>query len=441
MAESGSVRTDLGVLTTIDAQPRHERRTAAAARESVGSRRKRRRWLLAIGGAAGVVLVALLVLARAVQPPEVTTVRVRRADVIQTLVTSGRVAAPTEASLGSTFAATIVAVPVEEGDRVEEGAILLRLDDAEARAAVAQAEAAVASARARVRQVSRLGTVLAREELSRARAAAEEAERDLERTERLVRAGALPSTSLASARLERDTAQSRAETAAARSSDTAPSGTEPRIAAAQLSEAEAALDAARARLDRTVLRAPASGVVEERRADPGTLAQPGQILITFMADGAVELVTEPDESNLSLLAVGQPALASTEAFPEQTFDAVVRRIAPSVDPDRGTVEVRLEVPDPPAYLRPDMTVSVDIVVGRSSNALTVPENAVYDRASANPWVLRVEDGRAVRRDVVLGLRGDRTVEIRTGLDEGDLVVTGSDAVQPGERVRVSEREG
>ena len=430
MASARTVRTDLGVLTSIDVQTRW--RSAM--------RRPSRRWVLGIVASAAVVAGIVVVGARAVRGVETPIATVGRTDVVQTLVTSGRVAPPAEASLGTTFAATIIEVLVEEGDRVEEGQVLLRLDDAEASAAVAQAEATVARARARFGQVARLGNVLAREELSRARAAAEEAERDLERTEGLVSTGALPATSRSSARLARDTARSRARTAAAQVSDSAPTGSEPRIAAAQLAEAEAALAAARARLDRTVLRAPADGVIVERRADPGTLAQPGQTLLGLVPDGPTELVTEPDESNLALVAAGQRALASTEAFPERTFEAIVRRIAPSVDADRGTVEVRLAVPEPPDYLRPDMTVSVEIEVGRSQGTLTVPDGAVRDGASEQPWVLVVEDGRAVRRAVSLGLRGNRTVEVRTGLREGDVVITGGEGIEPGDRVRVAAAE-
>jgi HlyD family secretion protein len=110
-----------------------------------------------------------------------------------------------------------------------------------------------------------------------------------------------------------------------------------------------------------------------------------------------------------------------------------------VDAQRGTVEVKLRVPEPPQYLRQDMTVSVDIEVARSPGALALPTEAVRDATGASPWVLRVEGegmgSRAVRRNVDLGLRGTGWVEIRSGLEPGDRVVPAAAPIQPGSRVR------
>jgi HlyD family secretion protein len=121
---------------------------------------------------------------------------------------------------------------------------------------------------------------------------------------------------------------------------------------------------------------------------------------------------------------------------------VVTYIAPSVDPQRGTVEVRLDVPEPPPYLRPDMTVSVNIEVGRRPAARVVPREAVQDLASSAPWVWRLDGRRAERRGVELGLRGEAQVEIVRGLEDGDRVlVPGGTTLRPGQRVRASQKRG
>lgn len=111
-------------------------------------------------------------------------------------------------------------------------------------------------------------------------------------------------------------------------------------------------------------------------------------------------------------------------------------LAPAVDPERGTVEVRLEVPSPPDLAA--MTVSVEVEVGRHASVLTVPSEALRDAATATPWVMVVgADGRTARRNVTLGLRGVRVVEVRAGLD-ADARVLPPDAaagVTVGQRVR------
>jgi HlyD family secretion protein len=100
------------------------------------------------------------------------------------------------------------------------------------------------------------------------------------------------------------------------------------------------------------------------------------------------------------------------------------------------VEVKLRVPDPPPYLRQDMTVSVDIEVARRFDVLVTRADAVFDAVGAHPWVLAVVGGRATKKPVTLGLKGEGKVEIRQGAAPGDLLVPSSAGVSPGQRVRV-----
>ncbi|MGB8221140.1 MAG: hypothetical protein WCF10_01075, partial [Polyangiales bacterium] len=123
------------------------------------------------------------------------------------------------------------------------------------------------------------------------------------------------------------------------------------------------------------------------------------------------------------------------AFPEQRVDASIDRIAPSVDPVRGTVEVDLGIEDE-SDLRPDMTVTVEIEVGRSPSALLMPSWAIRDLGSETPWVLVAEEGEARRRDVKLGLEGDDLVEVVSGLSEDDRVLPPALPIEEGDPVRV-----
>ena len=111
-------------------------------------------------------------------------------------------------------------------------------------------------------------------------------------------------------------------------------------------------------------------------------------------------------------------------------------MAPSVEAARGTVEVRLRVPHPPPYLKPDMTVSVDLTVAHSKGALVVPSETVRGLSTPTPWVLAVEAGRVERRELKLGIRGDGNVEIIGGLGEGaPVVVPDGQLLTAGQRVR------
>jgi HlyD family secretion protein len=366
--------------------------------------------------------------------PRVETVRVRAREVVQTVVASGRVAPPARIALGLLVAGIVRAVHVEEGAHVREGDLLVELDDAEARALVDQARARLAGARALAGSVRRVRSPLAAQSSIQAQLGVARAQEEFNRRQRLAAAGAATIAELDDARRALDLARSQAQGAAVQSSAVAASGAESRSASAQVAEAEAALAAAEARLAQTRLVARTSGVVVARSVEPGDVAQPGRTLIELNRDGAAELVVTPDEQNLALLREGQPVVASADAFPDRRFAARVAQIAPAVDARRGTIEVHLAVPSPPDVLRPEMTVSVEVEVGRRARAIALPAALVREAGTPRPWVLVVAGDRTARRDVRLGLRGDDVVEIASGLAVGDLVVD-APTLAPGARVR------
>jgi HlyD family secretion protein len=118
------------------------------------------------------------------------------------------------------------------------------------------------------------------------------------------------------------------------------------------------------------------------------------------------------------------------------FDAEVSYIAPSIDPQRGSVEVRLRVREAPKFLKPDMTVSVDLTVASKKQAIVVPSDAVRGAATPKPFVLAVEGDRLVRHDLQLGIRGEGATEILAGLADGAaVVVPDGQLLAPGQRVR------
>ncbi len=312
---------------------------------------------------------------------EVEAVRIARKDVVQTVVAAGRIAAPYRVDVGSQIVGTVIDVPVAEGQAVRAGQVLIRLDSAEVRANLLQAQATLANAQAQY-----------------------------DRNRRLFEAGFIGKSALD------DLWQ-------------------------KLEVARTGVDAARAKLDYTTIAAPRAGVLIARDVERGDVVQPGKALMVLSPAGETQVVLQIDERNLSRLKLGQPALASVDAYPQDRIPAEVVYINPGVDAQRGTVQVKLRIPHPPDYIKQDMTVSADIEVARSARALAVPSIAVRDASAAAPWVLVAKDGRAERRAVTLGLRGNGIVEVRSGVDEGDWVlISGNAHVAPGERVRVMRHE-
>ena len=371
--------------------------------------------------------------------PLVPVAVVTRSDIEQHLVASGRVRVVTRMELTAQAAGRVEQVAVREGHRVQRGELLAQIDDREARSAVAEARAAAAQASGRVEQLREVSAVVAAERLREADANFARAQSELARLESLAEAGAVAGRDVEEARRALDVAAAARSSARAQQQGAAAQGVDARVAESALRESEARLAAAQVRLAQTRVVASQPGVVLVRQVERGDIVRVGDTLFELAGDGETEIVIEPDERNLAWLRVGQKGKASADAYPDQVFDAAIAYIAPAVDRQRGSIEVRLRVPDPPDTLRPDMTVSVDLTVASTKNALTVPTDAIRAAASAAPWVVVVDGGRVVRRDVTLGISGEGQSAIASGVSEGDLVgLAAAPALEPGQRVRVQE---
>jgi HlyD family secretion protein len=261
----------------------------------------------------------------------------------------------------------------------------------------------------------------------------------LARIEKLFASGDVPRVDLEEAQRRVEIARSQKNAAEVQKTASTPAGADSRITTSALVQSEALLSAALVRLQQTRVVAPRNGIVLRRMVEPGYTVLPGTTLLEIAASGETQLAIEPDERNLAWIRVGQKALASADAYPREHFEAEVSYIAPSVDPRRGSVQVRLRVPNPPNFLKPDMTVSVDLTVASKSNVLTVPSAAVRGAAAANPWVLVVDQGFIARRSVRLGIRGEGRTEIESGIEEGaEVVLSNAEILVPGQRVRTQQ---
>lgn len=390
------------------------------------------------------VLVALILIGVAlyvtipwVLGPIVPAQPVLRGALVQSVVASGRVETPHRVNIGSQITGTVASVPVAEGQTVAVGEVLVTLEDSELRASVEQAEAAMAQAAARLRQIVEVTLPVAQENLSQAQSNLLNAQQQFARAESLRSGGFETQVQFDNARRTLNIAQAQVRAAQAQVAGNVPGGTEFVAAEAALRQARASLLVALSRLDYTQIRALEAGTLIARNVERGWVVQPNQVLMVLSPIGQIEIVVQIDERNLGLVAVGQRATASADAYPDRRFAAELAYINPAVDPDRAAVEVKLRVLAPPDYLRQDMTVSVDIAVAERADTLVLPVSAVHDAAGASPWVLRIGNGRAHRRAVRIGLRGPQRVEILDGLREGDLVVPAGAGVVDGGRVRAA----
>jgi HlyD family secretion protein len=390
----------------------------------------------------GLVLVAVAAIAygmrnRILGVP-VQTVQAAQRDLVQTVVASGHIVSPQRVSIGAAFTERVARIPVKEGQAVSRGAVLIELADEDERAALSQARAGIAQAEAKLRQLREVALPASEQSLAQAQANVVQSRQSFERNKALQAKGFIGQAALDEARRALDVAESQLRAAQLQVGSNAASGSEYAVARAALEQARATALAAQAKLDQMVIRAPVDGVLIARNVEPGNIVQAGKELMALAPAGETQIVVQMDERHLAQIAPGQKAMASADAFPGERFAAELVYINPGVDATRGSVEVKLRVPEPPKYLRQDMTVSVDIAVARRAAAQAVPSDAVRDTASRQPWVLALRDGVAVRLPVKVGLRGDGYTEIIEGIAAGEALIPATYVqVQAGQRVRTA----
>jgi HlyD family secretion protein len=368
--------------------------------------------------------------------PKLVVYPVSRSELIQSIVASGRVETPLRIDIGSQITGTVASVPVAEGQAVKSGQLLILLDDTEAKAAVAQARAMVAQAYARLRQLREVGLPAAQQALRQAEVNLKSIRRQYERTQQLQSQGFVGQSQLDDALRNLEVAQSQLRAAQLQVATNGAQGSDYLLAETALAQAQANLGMTLARLDYTTIEAPVDGTLIGRNVERGDVVQPGKVLMVLSPVGQIQLVVQIDEKNLSFLHLGQKALGSADAYPDQRFAAELAYINPAVDPQRGSVEVKFNVPNAPPYLRQDMTVSVDIEVAHRVNVVVVPNETVHDSSGSSPWVMKISNGRAKRQPVKLGVRGAGLVEIGAGLQPGDQVLSATAGnVSEGQRVR------
>ena len=389
----------------------------------------------------GVAVIALLTVAVVLgsgggrpRGLEVRVETVGTRDLVATVTASGNVRARRKVDISSDISARVSQLLVQEGQDVEQGQILLRLDPSRYQAALdrsqanlSQAQAGVAQARANLlraeRQAERMASLRARDSLLVSRQDVENAETDLEVQQSLL--------------------------------DAAVFG---------VNQSEAAVDEARDQVSKTIIRAPISGRVTRLNVEEGetvivgTMNNPGSLILTVSDLSVMEVVLEVDETDVPEISLGDSASVELDAFPDLVFPGTVTEIGnsairpPSQVAGTGQTptidfEVVVTLEDPGAELRPDLSATAEVVTDTRIDQLAIPiialtlreedpadvgdngddtqtENTARTTLRAIEGVFVVRNGLAVFTPVSVGIAGQEYFEVISGLGAGDSVVSG-----------------
>jgi RND family efflux transporter MFP subunit len=380
-----------------------------------------------IFGAALVVIAATAFTIRTRSVPLVTVVTATAsgsggvlAAGATSVTANGYVVARTKASVSAKTAGRLAFLGVSEGSYVRRGNVIARLDNADFQAAVAQAQANVASADASVIEATSDRDQLARE-AGRLR--------DIRKSQ-----PTLVSTQ------DLEAASSRAAQADARLN----------AAVARKRSAEAGLRMAEANNENTIIRAPFTGTVLRKDAEVGEVVAPSvgggltRGAVVTMADlSTLEVEVDVNEAYIGRIASGRPARITLDAYPDTTFRGVVRQVVPTADRQRATVQVKVSIDDHDPRILPEMGAKVDFLeplpktTGSAAPAratIRVPSAAVKNESGSTVvWIVR--DGRLTKRPVTTGPVSGGFLEVRSGLNGGEQLLTGG-VDQPTEGMKV-----
>jgi membrane fusion protein (multidrug efflux system) len=186
----------------------------------------------------------------------------------------------------------------------------------------------------------------------------------------------------------------------------------------------------RERVDQYTIVSPIDGEVLRKDGRVGEIVEAGTILFRVGEPKPLEVEAEVNEEDIPRVAVGQLVLFRTDAFPGRRIEGKVREITPMGDPVAKTYRIRIDLPDD-TPLRIGMSVEANIITREKENALLIPADALQ-----GSHVFVVDGHVARRREVKVGIRGTRAVEILDGLTEKDSVISPvTAAVTDGGRVR------
>ncbi|MFW6028204.1 MAG: efflux RND transporter periplasmic adaptor subunit [bacterium] len=376
------------------------------------------------------------------KPLEVEVRQVRRGAIVQRLELSGEVVATDSVVIAATKEGPISFCPWREGDEVTGGEKLIEIDREVHRAEVRTAEADLAVARAKLADL-KVGT--RREEIDKARAnvqrweaTLDEARKSYERQRQLIADEFTSQQSLDQARERMEVAE--AELASTRENlrmlKAGPTETEIAVQESAVKQAEAKLALAKAHLAECLITAPFDGVITAVHVRRGDLATPRSPLLEMYAPESLVVRFSVPEAQASAVRPGHRLQATLDALDGRSFDAEITRVYPQLNEAMRTRTVEAKLTEP-AEIVPHMFARLKLELRRADDAVLVPAEAVLTAPTGENYVFVVNQGKAHRQVIEVGIEQENTIQVLGGLEPSQrVVVAGQAALRDGQPVRV-----
>lgn len=355
---------------------------------------------------------------------------------------TGEIKAASSASVSAKVSGTVKSIKAELGDYVKEGDVLMTIDSTQyaqaykqALANVEMAEASKLNADAAYRTVSEGSSEQTKININQSLANAETqyktAEDNYNRQKALYDIGAISKVALDNAKTSLDTAKLAYDTALKnaelnnsviipRNEESAKGGVTQ--ANASLKQARVALEIASTNLDNCVVRAPISGYITAKNVTMGQMASPGLELFGIKNSDMADVELNVTDSVISKISEDTKAVISIKSAGLNKIKGSVTVVSKAKSDQTGMFTVKVAIPNKDGKIKIGMLADVSLVVDKTKNALAIDSNAVINKNGKN-FVYIAKDGKAVKKEVEIGISNGEITEITKGLKEGDKVIT------------------
>lgn len=396
-----------------------------------------KKWVLAVLVVAAAV-VGWGVLRKA-SPPKIGFTRVKRATLVSTLPTNGKVEPFDWQAIRSERAGILSRVSVRDGERVAKGEVVASISDPSLQADLQGGEARVAEAQANLSALESGGKpaelVEIENSLKQSRLQLQQQQKDSEALQRLAQKQAATTAEVDAARQKVKQSETEIQGLEQRRSSLV-AKSDVAAARARLQDAQASFELARERASQSVVRAPMSGVVYGLAVRTGAYVNPGDLLANVGNLDRLRVRVYVDEPELGRVAEGQPVTITWQALGGKQWSGRVERKPTSIQPlgTRQVGEVICLIDNPRHELIPGTNVDATIRTAVVENALVIPKETLRHDAQGN-YVLLLKDQAVERRPVDTGVASVSEIQVTSGVAEGDSVALPSDTpLQPGDRV-------
>ena len=354
-------------------------------------------------------------------PKEVNFTKVEQANYFEKILTSGTVLLEGLTEVKTEVSGKIVDVYVDEGDTFKKGQALLKFDNTDVNLDLKQAEASYTLAQSRYDEIVNTTCPTSREQYRQATLAEDELQKKVEKYQILYDQKAISLEKLEEVKHQLELQQSNTLIQNKFMESCAEGGAKRETALAEMKAAQARIDLLKNNLKKHTILSPLDGIILQKYKSPGEYAMIGEGLFTIAKQDSKYVEIELDERNLPRINLNQSVSISTEFAPENKIRGYIDYIAYSVDPDKGTVKIKVKLIEDEDYLIDYLTVRCEIISKEYPNSLVIPQMFVFQE-NDDYFVFYYRDGLAQKKKIEIDNPNALEIRIIEGILANEIIL-------------------